>query len=236
MEYTVYSNKGKIRSDNEDSYLVKDNSYPLIAVADGMGGHQAGEVASDLAVKILKDYQFDYDNDLLKELETVFNQANQQILSKGETNPEYHGMGTTLTAAIIHQNNLNIAHIGDSRIYLLRNKDLKQITSDHSLVNELLKKNQISCQEAFDHPQKNIITQALGTADKLEIESKKVELEKGDKLLFSTDGLHDMLRFNEIKELVTLDNGLKEIKELLAKEAMDRGGNDNITFVLVEIN
>lgn len=236
MEFSVYSNKGKVRTDNEDSYLVKNDDYPLFAVADGMGGHQAGEVASKMAVNVLENYQINYDNDLLAELQTAFNKANNQIFNKGKENPNYAGMGTTLTAAIIANNFLNIAHIGDSRLYLLRDNELEQITTDHSLVNELLKQKQISCQEAFNHPQKNIITQALGVVNELEIETKKIELLIGDRLLFSTDGLHDMLRFDEIKELLSRDKSLQSLSLSMGDQAMNKGGNDNITLIIVDIN
>ncbi|MFW5981914.1 MAG: Stp1/IreP family PP2C-type Ser/Thr phosphatase [Halanaerobiaceae bacterium] len=236
MEFSVYSNKGKVRTDNEDSYLVKNDDYPLFAVADGMGGHQAGEVASKMAVDVLENYQINYDNDLLAELKTAFNKANNQIFNKGKENPNFAGMGTTLTAAIIANNFLNIAHIGDSRLYLLRDNELEQITTDHSLVNELLKQKQISCQEAFNHPQKNIITQALGVVNELEIETKKIELLIGDRLLFSTDGLHDMLRFDEIKELLSRDKSLQSLSLSMGDQAMNKGGNDNITLIIVDIN
>ncbi|MEJ6950881.1 Stp1/IreP family PP2C-type Ser/Thr phosphatase [Natronospora cellulosivora (SeqCode)] len=236
MGFSVYSNKGKVRNDNEDSYLVKEGKFPLIAVADGMGGHQAGELASSLAVDLLDNYDFNYQNDLLNELIKVFNLANEEILLKAEEDLEYSGMGTTLTAAIIYYDVMYIAHIGDTRIYLYRNNQLYQVTTDHSLVNELLKQKQISCKEAFNHPHKNIITQALGSIEELEIESKKVDLLAGDRLLFSTDGLHDMLRFNEIKKFLGMDKNLEDLSELMGKQAMKNGGSDNITLVLFDIN
>lgn len=236
MYFSVYSNKGKIRNENEDSYLIKKESSPLIAVADGMGGHQAGEVASKIAVKSLDKYLFDYQKDLLEELRVSFKSANKEIIDKGKKNEDLYGMGTTLSTAIIHKNTIYIAHIGDSRIYLLRDNELKQLTTDHSLVNELLENKEITCQEAFDHPQKNIITQALGTAEDLKIETKKLETLDGDRLLFSTDGLHDMLRFNEIKKNLTLDKDIEELSKLLGEQAMNKGGNDNITLVIVDLN
>lgn len=235
LQYAVYSNKGKVRLDNEDSYLIKENPHTIIAVADGMGGHQAGEIASQLAVNSLENHNFKYD-DLTKEIISFITETNNKILSKGKTELEFEGMGTTLSMGIIYDKKLYIGHVGDSRIYLFRDNQLKQLTTDHSLVNELLKNNQITCQEAFNHPQKNIITQALGTSMDLMIENEEIDLVQGDKLIFSTDGLHDMLRFNEIEGLLNANKDINKLSSLLGEEAMNKGGNDNITLIIVEIN
>ena len=158
LEYVVYTNRGKVRQDNEDSYLVKEAPLPVFAVADGMGGHQAGEVASRLAVDLLDSYDFDAEN-LLPDIEKAIREANEEILKMGTSNLSYRGMGTTLSMGILFDDKLFIGHVGDSRIYLFR-KELRQLTTDHSLVNELLENKQITSQEAFNHPQRNIITQA----------------------------------------------------------------------------
>lgn len=235
LQYAVYSNKGKIRLDNEDSYLIKKNPHTIIAVADGMGGHQAGEIASQLAVNSLANYKFKFD-DISNEIISFITEINNKILNQGKKELEYEGMGTTLSMGIIYNKKLYIGHVGDSRIYLFRDNQLKQLTTDHSLVNELLKNNQITCQEAFNHPQKNIITQALGTSVDLMIESKEIDLIQGDKLIFSTDGLHDMLRFNEIEGFINANEDINKLSSLLGEEAMNKGGNDNITLIIVEIN
>lgn len=235
LQYVVYTNKGNIRIDNEDSYLVKEKPYPLFAVADGMGGHQAGEIASQMAVKCLDSTDFDY-QDILSNIKMAINKANLEIYKKGKSGIMYKEMGTTLSMGILFNMELFIGHVGDSRIYIFRNKELKQLTRDHSLVNELLENKQITCQEAFDHPQKNIITQALGTSSELKIETKKIKVYNNDILLFSTDGLHDMLRYNEIKDLFFSNNNIENISSLLGKRALELGGKDNITFIIVKID
>jgi len=235
MEYVVYTNKGNVRPENEDSYLIKEAPHPLFAVADGMGGHQAGEVASQLAVKILDSAEFDY-QDILESILSTIEEANREIFNKGQADSSNEGMGTTLSMGILYKNKLYIGHVGDSRIYLFRDNDLQQLTTDHSLVNELIENRQITSQEAFNHPQKNIITQALGTNDQLKIEVKEVGLFDGDILLFSTDGLHDMLRSDEINNLFAQNADLDKISSLLGNEALKKGGNDNITFIIIKIN
>lgn len=235
MEYVVYTNRGKIREDNEDSYLVKTRPFPLFAVADGMGGHQAGEVASQLAVKFLDSYTFDTGN-LSIAIEEAINKANEEILQLGVNKASYQGMGTTLSMGIILNNKLFIGHVGDSRIYIYRDGELKQLTTDHSLVNELLENKQITSQEAFNHPQKNIITQALGISQNLNVEIKEIDLLKGDLLLFSTDGLHDLLCYQEINEFLATGKEIESISNLMGEEALHKGGNDNITFIIVKLD
>jgi protein phosphatase len=237
MEYVVYTNKGKVRPENEDSYLIKETPYPLFAVADGMGGHQAGEVASQLAVKFLESAEFDY-QDILESIRLTIEGANREIYNKGMLDSSYTGMGTTLSMGIIYENRLYIGHVGDSRIYLIRDNELIQLTTDHSLVNELIVNKQITRQEAFNHPQKNIITQALGTSDELKVEIKEIGLFSGDILLFSTDGLHDMLCSDEINDIFAKykDKDLEQVSSILGDEALKKGGKDNITFIIIRIN
>lgn len=234
LQFAVYSNKGKVRIDNEDSYLIKEKPHPIFAVADGMGGHQAGEIASQLAVKTLENYDFNF-NDIIEEINSFINEANKLIYKKGNKEIEFEGMGTTLSMGIFYNKELYIGHVGDSRIYLYRDKQLRQLTTDHSLVNELLQNNEITCQEAFNHPQKNIITQALGTNIDLKIENVRINIKQGDKILFCTDGLHDMLRFNEIQSLLVSNNNIYELTPLLGEQALNKGGNDNITLIIAEI-
>lgn len=236
MLYSVYTNKGKVRSDNEDSYLAKLKPYPLFAVADGMGGHRAGDVASKMAVNFLQNYNFKLDSSILDNIKKAIDEVNQEILKEGNENPEYRGMGTTLSMGIIHKNMLYFGHVGDSRIYLYRKEKCKQLSKDHSLVNELLERQKITCSEAFNHPQRNIITQALGTDPQLNIDTGKVELEDGDRLLFCTDGLHDMLRFNEIEKMFNEYSNIDKLSNMLGQLAMNKGGNDNITLIILKIN
>lgn len=234
LRYAVYSNKGKVRIDNEDSYLIKEKPLPLFAVADGMGGHQAGEIASKIAVQSLGEYDFGNEN-IPEEIVSSINKANNLIYEQGKKELEFEGMGTTLSMGIIYKMQLFIGHVGDSRIYLYRNNELEQLTTDDSLVNELVESRQISSHEAFNHPQKNVITQALGTSEELKIQSKEIDLKIGDRILFSTDGLHDMLRFNEIEELLNSNKKIDELVNQLGEQALKKGGNDNITLIIVEV-
>lgn len=235
MEYAVYSNKGKLRENNEDSYLIKSESFLLFAVADGMGGHQAGEVASKLAVDYLGDYQFDLKGDLFAQIEEVIKEINQEIIRTGLKDPECTGMGTTLSLGFIYEQDLYIGHVGDSRIYLFRDDKLKQLTRDHSLVNQLIEQNRITSEEAFYHPQRHIITQALGIETDLKVDLKKMALKKGDLLLFCTDGLSDMIKFKDIETLFLQQSDINKLSNLLGEKAMENGGNDNITLIICKM-
>ncbi len=242
MDYAVYTNKGKIRKDNEDNYLIKIKPYPLIAVADGMGGHQAGEVASKLAVDYLNQHHLSFFDNIPDELNQVIKLVNEHIVHEGMKNEDYRGMGTTLSMGIIYQNQLFIGHVGDSRIYLYRDNTLNQLTTDHSLVNKLLEQKQITSNEAYNHPQKHIITQALGLDVELKVETKTLELIPGDLLLFCTDGLSDMIKSPELEELINNyynindEINVEELSNLLGEKAMDKGGSDNITLIIALIN
>ena len=233
MTFSVYTNKGTKRKTNEDSYLIKEGECSVvITVADGMGGHRAGDIASKLAVEYIDEYNFDFSGDLKEDLKEAIIGANDYIIKQGEKNEEYRGMGTTLSIGVIYKNMLYIGHIGDSRIYLYHNRELQQLTSDHSLVNSLLEKGRISKNEAEDHPRKHILTQALGIEEDLEIEINDLPLTQGDHLLFCTDGLTDMLNFEEIREIMEENQGEVDlISRLLGERAMESGGNDNITLV-----
>lgn len=221
-----------MRDNNEDNYLVKKESPALLAVADGMGGHQAGEIASSIAVSHLKNLHLDPEEDLQEKIVEAIIEINKEILKKGEEDPSYYGMGTTLSLGVIYRQELYVGHIGDSRIYLFRNNNLEQLTNDHSLVNELIKKEKISPEEAFHHPQRHILTQALGMDGTLEIETKRVSLQQGDLLLFCTDGLSDMIDFKQIQTLLNSESDINKLSNLLGKQAMENGGLDNITLII----
>lgn len=237
MKFESFTSKGNIRENNEDNYLLQHKPFPLIVVADGMGGHKAGDVASQVAVDLIKNYEFELENDILEEIEKLINIVNKEIINIGSNNPEYKGMGTTLSLALINDNKLYIGHIGDSRIYNYRNSSLEKITTDDSLVNELIENGKISKGEAFNHPQKHILTQALGTDFEINIEKNIIELKNNDILLFCTDGLTDMIREEKIEEIMS--NNFSDINILakkLGKKALENGGNDNITLITGKIN
>lgn len=239
MDFSVYTNKGKSRENNEDSYLLEfdEESISLIAVADGMGGHRAGEIASEIIVDYIKEFEFDFKNEIVTEIKRLINEANQEVIKASSNNIKFKDMGTTLSLGVIKNLNLYIGHIGDSRIYLYRSGELKQLTSDHSLVNKLLAENSIEVEEAFNHPQKHILTQALGIDKELEIETRCVVLKKDDLLLFCTDGLTDMVRSEEIKKIVQSNyDDIEKLSVCLGNKALDNGGNDNITLITGIIN
>ena len=233
MKYGVKSHVGKVRSKNQDSYLtLKEDDY-ILAVADGMGGHRAGEVASAIAIETIRQYQGQQE-DIRQMLNDIIITANENIIEQQRENPEYKGMGTTLTIALVRDDLLYIGHVGDSRAYLFRNQDLLQITTDHSLVNELLKSDQITEEEARNHPQKNILLQALGTEKDLEPEVSCFSLEESDLVLLCTDGLTNMLTEDEICQVLEGEECLQDKVEILVEQANEEGGLDNITVVLYQ--
>jgi len=233
LQVEALTNVGLVRKDNEDNYLVSVDRG-LFVVADGMGGHAAGQLASSLAVSVIGD-----ETDTINmentgaALKKSLLKANETIFNKGMQNQEYAGMGTTVTAALIKGCNLYIAHIGDSRAYLFREKMLQQLTQDHSLVNELFQKGSISLEERQNHPQRNILTRALGTQEAPQIDEVIFEIRVGDILLLSTDGLHGNLDEQDIEMILGENISLKEKLRRMLELALERGGNDNITAILV---
>ena len=231
MEFKSFSSKGNVRKNNEDNYLLRKEPCPVIVVADGMGGHRAGDVASQMAVDLIKKYKFNFENNILNELNSLITMINNKIIEKGEENPEYKGMGTTLSLALIYNKKIYIGHIGDSRIYLFRDNELKKITTDDSLVNELIESGRLNPNEAFDHPQKHILTQALGIEEDINIETNEMELKDNDILLFCTDGLTDMIREENIEDIISNHSDLNTITKKLGKKALENGGSDNVTLI-----
>ncbi len=233
MEYGVKSDLGKVREINEDSYLILEGDLPIFAIADGMGGHLAGEVASAMAIDVFRQYQGQKE-DIRKMLTDLILEGDQRIYTKQQEDENCKGMGTTLTSAVIKDNLLYIGHVGDSRAYLYRNNELLQITTDHSLVNELLKQEQITEEEAFHHPHKNLLLQALGSGNELNVEMNCFSLESSDIIILCSDGLNDMLTDEEIVTLLERDGSLQEKAESLVDTANNNGGQDNITVVLIQ--
>src|SRR5579864_3309704 len=230
--YSGVSDTGHKRRRNEDNYVV---APPLFAVADGMGGAQAGEVASQLAASALEGG----DSDGLKGIERIdalIQQANTRIFDRASTDPAASGMGTTMTVALVEGMTVAIGHVGDSRAYLVRGEQMEQLTEDHSLVNELLKTGKLSEEEAQVHPQRSVITRAVGTDPDVDIDGFTIEAEDGDVFLICSDGLSDMVEDEEILELVhqNRDNLDKAVKALGG--ANRGGGEDNITAVAFRIS
>ncbi len=230
MNYTIISEKGRVREKNEDDYLIRtEENLKIFAVADGMGGHEAGDVASALAVETINNYQFDTSN-LANEIKNVIELANKKIFE--ESKKVNKKMGTTITLAIIEDNIVKIGHVGDSRAYIYDNKELKQVTKDHSYVKELVKKGVISELESENHPQKNLLLRALGSEDEVEIDLIEIEISKDDLFLLCSDGLTNMVIKEEIMKILEIETGLNAMANQLVETANKNGGHDNITVLI----
>ena len=227
----VITDTGRRRRRNEDAYVCEP---PLFAIADGMGGAQAGEVASRLAAAALKESRADAGGE--HRIYDLIQEANRRVYARSSTDPKTSGMGTTITVALVENGNVAFGHVGDSRAYLIRDGHMEQVTEDHSLVNELMKSGKLSREEAETHPQRSVITRALGTDPDVDADTFTIEAKAGDVFLLCSDGLTDMVGEREIQELVernreNLDAALKA----LVKAANRGGGEDNITVVAFEI-
>ncbi len=222
---------GRTRRHNEDAYVIEP---PLFAIADGMGGAQAGEVASRLATAALKEAGANGGGE--RRVADLIQEANRRVYDRSSSDPNTSGMGTTITAALVEDDTVAFGHVGDSRAYLIRDAKMEQLTEDHSLVNELLKTGKLSREEAETHPQRSVITRALGTDPDVDVDTFSVRAETGDLFLLCSDGLTDMVSEKSILEVVErnrsdIDTALKA----LVKEANRGGGQDNITVVAFEI-
>ena len=241
MEISILTDVGQKRTNNQDyvNHYVNRAGRTMIILADGMGGHRAGNIASEMAVTDLGiawvDTQIDTINEVREWFAYFLEVENQKIHQMGQ-DEAYRGMGTTLEALAIIDNQAIYAHIGDSRIGLIRGEEYYQLTSDHSLVNELLKAGQLTPEEAESHPQKNIITQSIGQKDEVQPDFGMVTLEAGDYILLNSDGLTNMISGSEISDIVNSDIPLADKTATLIRFANNAGGIDNITVALVSIN
>lgn len=239
MKWSKLSHTGLVRKNNEDNSCVCDD-LRLLAVADGMGGHKAGETASTLALEAMAGILRN-DPDLLAEnpveaLQTAFKHANETVFNfSREQGEEFRGMGTTVAAVLERDGRIFVAHVGDSRVYLVRGDEIKLLTSDHSLVNELLKSGSISEEEAVNHPQRNVLTRAVGTSDSVEVDVNEVTVTNGDMIILCTDGLSNLVNLDEIKQMAGQSESLAERAERFIAMALERGGDDNITVILLQV-
>jgi protein phosphatase len=223
--YAGGTDPGRRRRRNEDSYVIDP---PLFAVADGMGGAQAGEVASKLAAGAVKERGAD--------VESLIQEANRRVHQRSLEDPNTSGMGTTLTVAEVEDGVVSIGHVGDSRAYLVRDGNLEQLTEDHSLVGELMRTGKLSAEEAETHPQRSMITRALGTDPNVDVDIFSVEPRTGDLFLLCSDGLTSMVDDREILRVVEEKRGdLDGLVKALIKAANKGGGEDNITVIAFEI-
>lgn len=240
MESYGVSHKGFVRKENEDAYCIDEGSIGqlnnLFVIADGMGGHRGGAVASKMAVDqvflAVPGKSESIENIILDSIRS----ANHAIFSRAVEDSAFFGMGTTIEVVTISQENIYVGHVGDSRVYLYHDNKLIQITKDHSYVQELVDAGVITQEEAEVHPSKNRITRALGVDKYVEIDVHKLT-RKEDKsvILMCTDGLTNMVPSEKIVNIINLNASLKERCNVLLEEALNQGGIDNITLVLIEI-
>jgi protein phosphatase len=221
------SDIGQVREGNEDSFLVLD---PLYAVADGMGGHRGGEVASNLALQTIERMFSAQEGTLTEQVE----QANRAVFERSQSDREVAGMGTTLTAALVQGAQVRLAHVGDSRAYLYRDGELQLLTEDHTLVHKMLMEGEISESEAETHPHRSILTRALGVDGNVQVDEGVVEMRNGDRLLLCTDGLTGMASDEQIKAVLEESKDPQEAVDRLVRAANRAGGIDNITAVVID--
>ena len=219
---------GQVREGNEDSYLLLD---PLYAVADGMGGHRGGEVASSLALQTVQELFERREGSLTEQVQ----EANHAVFERSQADREVAGMGTTLTAALVQGGRAWLAHVGDSRAYLFRGGELHLLTEDHTLVHRMVQEGEITPAEAETHPHRSILTRALGVDDVLQVDEGVVELRPGDRLLLCTDGLTAMVSDGEIRTVLEESRDPNAAVERLVRAANRAGGIDNITAVILDV-
>jgi protein phosphatase len=240
MKVYYETNKGLKRENNEDNLIVEETKrFNLYAVADGMGGHKAGEVASSIAIDTIREcFKQDCEKDnflppsfIMKSVE----EANTKIRKEALVKDECNGMGTTVTMAVIdlEMNIAYIGNVGDSRAYVIRNKEITQVTDDHTYVNELLKDGKITKGEAKNHPKRNVITRAVGSEETVQADIFEIEIFENDVILLCTDGLTTHLSDEKILETI-MEYGSSSSVQKLIKMANDNGGTDNITIIIVD--
>ncbi|HZK28349.1 MAG TPA: Stp1/IreP family PP2C-type Ser/Thr phosphatase [Thermoclostridium sp.] len=243
MEYAAISDKGIIREKNEDCWniILDTNGQPqAFIVADGMGGHQAGEIASKMAVEIISNsiccyFKKENANDTIIEVfKDAINRANSGIFHYALKNLDGNNIGTTLTAGLLNNGRLTIAHIGDSRCYLIRNEIIEKLTKDHSFVGELVDKGLINVEEAKVHPRRNQITRALGYEEEILIDFHSLDVHSKDIYLLCTDGLTMKHTSDELLSMLIQEKDLNTILREMVALANERGGEDNITAIAVK--
>ncbi len=233
MKIVSRTHIGKVRSSNQDALLLQDGAHGLYGVADGMGGHKGGDVASKMAVVMLGRVLEDK-SPSEKVLRAGIEEVNQLIFTEQLHNTDLSGMGTTLTVLWEDSNRLLLGHVGDSRAYHIRGGEIHQVSQDHSMVAELVRDGVLTEEQARVHPYRNIITRALGTADTIEVDVLEIERQEGDKFLLCSDGLSEYIRPEEMLEILT-NKPMEDAADEMLQMALDGGGLDNITLLIAEV-
>ena len=239
MKTASLSDKGKRRQLNQDvvysSELPVGNLPNLFIIADGMGGHKAGDFASRFAVDtICREVEHSAGRSPEEILQSAINVANTGIFELSNDNRDLEGMGTTVVAAVVYGDCLKVGNVGDSRLYIVNGKNIRQITTDHSLVEEMIRMGGLDRESARTHPNKNIITRAVGVTSAVAADFYEVRLQEGDIILLCSDGLSNMLEDEEIRMIVNAQRDIMEKAEALVRAANQNGGRDNISLILIE--
>jgi PPM family protein phosphatase len=228
----VRTDVGRVRERNEDSYLVRE---PLFAVADGMGGHRGGDVASAMTLEALKAVELPPEEPLASLVEEI-KKANVEVLRRGESDKDLRGMGTTLTALLTDDDRAYVAHVGDSRAYLLRDGALQRLTRDHTLVERMVEEGRLQADQARHHPQRSILTRALGVEDDVQVDDLTLDpIQSGDRILLCSDGLSAMVDEDVIEEILVEETDPQAACDRLVEAALEAGGEDNITVLVLDI-
>ena len=223
---------GRVRAGNEDSYFVDS---PLFVIADGMGGHAAGDVASATAVEVIQSKREEISPADPQTLSNVIREANRAIWSRSSDDTNLRGMGTTCTMILIADTEAQVAHVGDSRAYLFHNGELRQITDDHTLVGRLVREGKLRPEEAARHPQRSMVTRALGVDEDVEVDVFSLSLQEGDRLLICSDGLSGMVSEDEMTEILSNESDPQRAADVLVDKANEAGGEDNITVIVIDV-
>jgi PPM family protein phosphatase len=240
------TNIGKVREKNEDAFFVSNKPFygleNIYIVADGMGGHNAGEVASKMSIQLFLEYvensyelKIEKKEDVLNLLSSAISYANKNVYKESLEKEELAGMGTTFTCLTLCKGEVIIAHVGDTRAYIVTKTNISQLTNDHTYINEILSLAEISKDDAMSHPKRNMLTRALGTDIDINIDTYVVTINKNDKLLICSDGLTNMVKSDEIFNIINECEELESSVNALINISNYNGGVDNITVILTEV-
>lgn len=235
MRAVGITNIGLVRHKNEDSFVIKQEQG-LFAVCDGMGGHKGGDVASKMAARTIEELvNFDSVDEAVESISFAIKKANSTILEEARQNPDLSDMGTTITAAAVVDNTIVVGHVGDSSLFIIRNRTITKITRDHTLAEKMVADGLFKPEEAKKHSYNHILTRAVGTEDSILVDVFVIELYRGNTILICTDGLTDLLDEQDILRIVAEHDDLHRTAQDLINMALSRGGHDNITTILVRV-
>lgn len=223
---------GRVRTGNEDSYYVDS---PLFVIADGMGGHAAGDVASATAVEVIQEKRNELSAQDPQTLSEVVRQANRAIWERSAGDDSLRGMGTTCTMILVDGETAQVAHVGDSRAYVVHDGELRQVTDDHTLVGRLVREGKLQPEEAARHPQRSMITRALGVDEDVEVDLFSLPLSQGDRLMICSDGLSGMVSETDMHDILRSESDPQAAADELVDRANEAGGEDNITVIVVDV-